>query len=141
MSLITNEELITHLYKESIDIISGYDETVVEAAIDAAQQEMKCYLTYYDTDKIFNAQGSERNALLVTFLKDIAVWHFVNICNAGTDLELRGKRYDRAIAFLKDVQKGNIKPDLPIIDNDNDGKSDKPAEILVRSNPKRNQHY
>lgn len=83
-----------------------------------------------------NLQKMERNALLLTFIKDIAVWHFVNLCNAGTDLDLREKRYDRAVDWLKGVQKGNIIPDLAKLPDDQ-----KTGEILFSSNPKRENHF
>ena len=73
--------------------------------------------------KIFGTEGDERNALLLIFVKDIAVWHFINLCNAGTDLQLRQDRYERAVAWLKSVQRSEIKPNLPVMeDADGDGK-------------------
>ncbi len=137
MAFITPEELNTHLYKENIDAISREDEAVVTAAIDAAIAEAKGYLAAYDTEKIFSAEGTDRNALLLIFVKDIAVWHFVNLCNAGTSLQLRQDRYERAVAWLRQVQKGEVTPDLPGIETD--GKSE--GIYIYGSNPKRTQHF
>ena len=137
MAFITPEELNTHLYRENIEAISREDETVVIAAIDAAVSEAKGYLSSYDTETIFSAEGAERNALLLIFVKDIAVWHFINLCNAGTELQLRQDRYERAVAWLRQVQKGEVTPDLPGIDTDG-----KPEGIYIYgSNPKRTQHF
>lgn len=94
-----------------------------------------------DRKKIFEATGSQRNALLLIFVKDIAVWHFVNLCNAGTDLQLRQDRYERAVAWLRQVQKSDVKPDLPVMDEDGDGIPDTASEYIYGSNPKRNQHF
>lgn len=139
---LTPEELETHLYKESIETIDRMEEGLLVAAIDAAIQEAAGYLGAYDRDKIFNVQSyAERNALLLLFVKDIAVWHFINLCNAGIELELREKRYDRAIAWLRQVQKGEVTPNLPRADEDNDGKPDGSNEYIYGSNPKRNQHF
>lgn len=91
MAFITAEELETHLYKENIDTISREDETILTAAVDAAIEEAYGYLGAYDRKKIFEATGGQRNPLLLIFVKDIAVWHFINLCNAGCDLELREK--------------------------------------------------
>ena len=93
--------------------------------------------------KIFGTEGDERNALLLIFVKDIAVWHFINLCNAGTDLQLRQDRYERAVAWLKSVQRSEIKPNLPVMeDADGDGKPDPAAgEYIFGSNPKRSQHF
>jgi len=135
MSFLTKDELGSHLYSENIDVITREDDTIVVAAIDAATQEAKGYLGAFDKDSIFAAEGEARNALLLTFVKDIAAWHLINLCNAGSDMKLRQDRYERAIAWLKDVQKGNVSPDLPIPATDPVG------TIVFGSNEKRNQHF
>lgn len=140
-SFISPDELGTHLYHENLEVISRDDETLIVAAIDAAVQEAYGYLGAFDRDAVFSARGAERNALLLIFVKDIAVWHFVNLCNAGTDLQLRQNRYERAVSWLRQVQKGEISPALPIVDEDGDGKSDDGGEYIYGSNPKRNQHF
>lgn len=137
--MITTEELKTHLYSENIGTISRGDETILQAAVDGAIAEVKGYLAAYDRERIFNATGTERNALLLIFLKDIAVWHFIVLCNAGTEYELREKRYDRAIAWLKGVQKGEISPDLQTATEDDGDKAT--DTIRTGSNPKKNQHF
>lgn len=139
MAFLTPDELTTHLYAENINVISNNDPAILAAAIDGAKQEARSYLGRFDTESIFSASGEQRNALLLIFVKDIAVWHFVNLCNAGTDLELRKSRYDRAIDWLKAVQKGNVTPDLPI-------KKDEAGQIVdgmivFGSNPQKNQHF
>lgn len=142
MAFLTSYELTTHLYKENIDVISRLDDTIVQASIDAAIAEARGYLGAYDKDVIFAMQGDDRNALLLIFVKDIAVWHFVNLCNAGVDMQLRQDRYERAISWLKAVQKSEVKPDLPLAnDVDNDGIPDNAGEYIFGSNPKRNQHF
>ena len=139
MSFITPEELKTHMCKENVDVISRDDDTILEAAIDGAVQEAKGYLGNYDTAKIFGAVGAERNTLLLIFVKDIAVWHFVNLCNAGTDLRLRQDRYERAINWLNAVQKGNVTPDLPkAVDEAGEVQGN---IIIFGSNAKKHQHF
>ncbi len=137
--MVTIEELKTHLYEEDIATISRDDTTILQAAIDGATAEAKGYLASYNREAIFSATGNKRNALLLIFLKDIAVWHFIVLCNAGTELDLREKRYDRAIAWLKGVQKGDIQPDLPTaIEDDGERATD---TIKAGSNPKKTQHF
>lgn len=140
-AFITTDELRTHLYHESVIAVSHADPTILIAAIDTAVQEAYSYLGAYDRDRIFSSTGKERNALLLTFIKDIAVWHFVNLCNAGTELQLRQDRYERAVAWLRQVQKGELKPALPIVDENGDGVADGAGEYIFGSNPKRKQHF
>lgn len=135
MSFLTPDELGSHLYAENIEVITRGDDTLTQAAIDAAIQEAKGYLGAFDKTAIFASVEGARNALLLTFVKDIAAWHLINLCNAGSDMKLRQDRYERAVAWLKDVQKGNVTPDLPIVEGETVG------TITFGSNEKRNQHF
>ena len=111
---ITLEEIKTHLYDEQIEAISGTDDTILTAAIDGATQEAKGYLHKFDIPAIFGVVGVARNALLVIFVKDIAIWHYINLANPGTDYKSRQDRYNRAVSWLKSVQAGEVVPDLPL---------------------------
>lgn len=131
---INIKDLETHLRGEVIDLISRADQTIVEAAIDGAISEVKGYLSSYDTDMIFKAEGDKRHALMLIFTKDVAVWHFINLCSAANNYEKREGRYKRACEWLKGVQRGDISPDLPKI-------ADAPKLVLSSSNPKRTTHF
>jgi phage gp36-like protein len=132
---ISKQELKTHMDIDDIDVITGGDDTIITAAIDGAVSEAKSYLGSYDSDTIFNTSGSSRHALLLTFVKDIAVWHLIVLSNYKADLEFREKRYNRAVAWLKAVQKGDATPDLPATTNDYRTK------ITWGSNTRREQHF
>lgn len=143
MAYLTLQELSTHLHDEQVETITRGDNTIAQAAIDAAMAEARGYLTRFDTARIFSASGSKRNQLLLIFVKDIAVWHLINLCNAGSDLPLRQDRYERAIDWLKAVQRGDVSPDLPerdTVGGENE-KNNPIGPIAYGSNPKRTQHY
>lgn len=135
---IQTSELRTHLTEETVNVVSGGDDTLLTAAIDGAVVEAKGYLSAFDVSSVFTASGSGRNPLLLIFIKDIAAWHFLNLCNAGADFKVRQDRYERAIAWLKSVQKGDVNPDLPKIESDG---ADIASGILFGSNTKREQHF
>jgi hypothetical protein len=131
------EDIKTHLYGEIVEAISRDDEDILLASMDAAISEAKGYLADYNKEEIFAKSGEDRHPLLLVFLKDIAVWHFLNLSNPSSDMELRKTRYERAIDWLKGVQKGNITPDLPVVE---------PAEqqtgsIRFGSNPPRSNQF
>ena len=136
---VSPEEIYTHLYPESVTAIQGDDERMLQMAIDAAVAEASGYLHRFDKDKIFKAEPDDRNALLMYWVKDIAVWHYINIANPGVDWEVRERRYNAAIAWLKGVQKGDIVPDLPPA-TDDDGNAQNNTGWAMGSNPKRVQH-
>lgn len=139
MAFLTATELKTHLYAENIDVITRSDTTITLAAIDAALAETKGYLGAYDVDVIFSKTGSQRNALLLVFVKDIAAWHLIVLSNAGVELQFRQDRYERAISWLKSVQKGDINPDLPKATDELGNTTG--DTIMSGSNKKRNQHF
>ena len=136
---LSKNEIKTHLYSDNVDVITRGDSTLVTAAIDAAISEAKGYLSAFDRDAIFGATGDSRNALLLTFVKDIASWHLLNLCNAGSDMKLRQERYTRAIEWLKAVQKEDVSPDLPVVDSTESFPA--AASIRYGSNTKRGQHF
>jgi phage gp36-like protein len=134
---LTIIELNTHLYTENVEVITRGDDTIPQAAIDAAIAEAKGYLNAFDVAAVFAKTGSNRNALLLTFVKDIAAWHLLVLCNAGVEMKLRQDRYERAISWLNAVQKGDVKPDLPeapVTDATGDS-------IRFGSNEKKIQHF
>lgn len=133
---ITTDEITTHLGAEQIEAISDGDSTMLQAAIDAAIVEAKSYLSAFDISSEFAKTYTARNPLLIIFIKDIAVWHFINICNVNTSLELRQDRYERAVAWLKSVQKGELIPDLAALPA-----ADQTGTIISSSNKRRNNHF
>lgn len=139
--MITVEDLKSHLYSEKVALISREDPAIAEAACQAAIVEAKGYMGAYDTEAIFSKAGAERNPLLLLFLKDMAVWHFVNLCNAGTDMELRLNRYERAVSWFKELQKGNIGINLPKKPDPMGAEAPGSTVISWHSNEKKEQHF
>lgn len=140
MSYLNIDELKTHLYKAQIKVISGDDETILHAAVESAISEAKGYLAAYDRATIFSAEGEGRNAFLLSIIKDMAVFHYLKLCNYGADMEFRTYLYQRAIDWLKQVQKGQVSPELPLRDENGDGVPDDTV-FLFGSNPKRSHHF
>ena len=133
------EEIFTHLYPEQVLAVSGEDERLLTMALQGAMVETKGYLHKYDIEKIFSASGDERDPLLLIFVKDIAVWHYMNIANPNIDFSVREKRYYAAVAWLKGVQKGDIVPDFPVPTGE-DGQKENTGGFRIGSNPKRGNY-
>jgi len=47
-------------------------------------------------------------------VKDVAVWHFLQLSNPGVEMELRLERYEKAIKWFEKVQSGKTNPNLPL---------------------------
>jgi hypothetical protein len=136
---INNDELFTHLYPETVEAVSGSDERQLLFAIKGAIAEAKGYLHKYDLQKIFDAAGDDRDPLLLILVKDMSVWHYINIANPNVDFSVREKRYNDAIAWLKGVQKGDIVPELPLPEDEN-GNTEDTTGFRIGSNPKRSNY-
>ncbi len=134
----TKEELKPHMKVANLDVITGSDDVIVTSAIDGAIAEAMGYLSDFDTDTIFAATAENRNALLLTFVKDIAVWHLVVLSNYNADIKLRENRYNRAVKWLEGVQQKAIVPNLPA-KVDAEGATILP--IKFGSNEQRIQHF
>lgn len=112
--MITLDELSTAVYREDLTQITDGDDAAPLQAIAAAEEEVRAYLTAYDTAVIFAAEGTDRNPLLMEHIKTIAIWHLIKLCNADLIYEHWRERYDRAIAFLEKVQRGAVSLALPL---------------------------
>lgn len=124
---ISPSDLGNAMYGYQIEQITEGDDAIVLQAIAAAEQEVRAYLdgaTRYDVDAIFSATGAARNALLVTHTATVAKWHIVELCNADIIYEQAKDRYDRAIAWLRDLAKGVVSlgtlPTIPIGETEGD---------------------
>lgn len=139
--MLLTTDLKTHIYGELVSAISRDDATIMETAIKAAVKQAKGYLHRYDLEELFGAAGSERDELLLMYLKDLAAWHFITLANANIDLELRKTRYDDALKALKEIQAGKVSPEdwpLPTVA---EGEQDPGDIFMISSQPKRTTRY
>ncbi|MDO9554538.1 hypothetical protein [Rhodonellum sp.] len=121
MPIITIEDLSTHIYPEGMAAISREDDNIVQEAIDGAITEASMYLTRYNTEMIYESTGDEKKpyAMLITYIKDIAKWHFIAVANVSVDLELAQVRYEKAIKGLIMISKTTM-AGWPLLESDFD---------------------
>lgn len=141
MEFITPEQLKTHVYAGVAQAISKGDDTIVQDAINAAIGEAKGYLSRYDTLYIFQNPDDnpdyKKDPTLFMYVKDIAKWHFIQLANPNIDYDAALVRYEKAIAWLKDIQSGKVvqvdwKPAIA---------EEHSTFFHYNSNRKRRQHY
>ncbi|MEO0337593.1 MAG: phage protein Gp36 family protein [Bacteroidota bacterium] len=136
MAFLTINDLHTKILDYELTEITGGDNTLIESAISAAVSELKVYLNdSFDTDQIFNKTGSDRHQLLVQCGADIAIYFLVARVQAGQDVDDRRRRYDRAINWLKMVNKSETYADLPRREKNTI------SGVIASSNPKRPNYY
>nr|DAR27457.1 MAG TPA: head to tail adaptor [Caudoviricetes sp.] len=131
---LTPQELTTNMYAHVITEITNDDEQILLQAIEAAIEEVRSYLRpRYDTERIFSAEGADRNALILENTKVITIWNIIKLSNAETIYEIWKERYDRVIKYLEGVADGTRTPNLPLLTDDK-------GEVCIKarfgSNPK-----
>lgn len=120
VTFITQEDYIM-IGESALSIVQSSDALNRENAEKEAIEEVSGYLRpRYDTKAIFAAVGDDRNKVVVMRCCDIALYHLVSSRNQRQGMEIRKERYERAVKWLEDVQKGRVSPDLPTPDGEED---------------------
>lgn len=124
------------LHREILDSLVRDDATLIEVCEDRAIAQMRGYMSrIYDCDKVFSARGGNRNQLVMMFAIDIAIYHIFCIHNPHNMSQIRVDRYERAVEWLKGVQKGVVEVDgLPAAPARDEDAS---TPYLISSEPKR----
>ncbi|MDR2472156.1 MAG: hypothetical protein LBD53_01150 [Tannerella sp.] len=147
--LVTIQELgKTSLYPETISKITRGDDEAAELQILAAESLVRSYMSRYDTAAIFGTatepptyNGTEVELIKKT-VKIIASYYLVRMANPNVNIELFRADYEDALTWLKDLQAGNVNPDLPYRIDDPDTEIDESlGDVYWNSNIKRTQHF
>lgn len=133
------QELKSVLYDYQLQQIIENDTDIAAMAIEAAVEEVRSYLDVrYDCDKIFAATGTDRNALIVEMLKNIALYNIVRLANVDIIYEKARERYDRAVEYFDRVASGKLALRLPLKE---DEQGDVQTKFRSGSNPKFNHSF
>ena len=128
---LTTADLGTTIYSYQIAQITDGDESILLQAMASAEEEVRSYLAAIewsdgrprlDVPAILGATGTGRNALLVRMTATIAKFYIIELCNADIIYETAKERYDRAVTWLRQLARGEIKlstlPETSDIDPD-----------------------
>ncbi|NJB83628.1 phage protein Gp36 family protein [Wenyingzhuangia aestuarii] len=129
---LNKEDLGSVIYNYQIDQITEGNDDLVLNAIAAAIDQVKSYLTgnnqrewidgriVYDVEAIFNSVGAARNPLILAHTKTITKWWIVELCNADVIQEQAEDRYDKSVAWLNQLAKGEVTlSTLPVLEQPN----------------------
>ncbi len=118
MFLTENDYIVASA--DAITILQQSSPEKRDIAEKMAIEEIAGYLrSRYDTDKIFTAEGEERNSVIVMYACDVTLYHLISWLPMKMGREIRKERYERAIKWLDAVQSGKISPDLPTMTGEN----------------------
>lgn len=111
----------------ALKVVSQANPDNLNCAEAEAIEEISGYLRpKYDCEQIFSAEREQRNRQILMYACDIALYHLASSLPNKMGMDIRKERYERAIAWLKDVQSGVVLPDLPLA-LDEDGQSAAPS--------------
>lgn len=117
---LKKEDLGSAMYGYQLEQITEGDDTIIDIAMAAAEEELRSYLSgnnknewqdgrlQYNVEEILTATGEDRNALIVKMAVTLAKWWIVDLCNADLIYEQAKERYDRATKWLKDLASGEV---------------------------------
>ena len=116
---ITDNDYAVVIGEDALKVISrASEENRANAELEAIEEISGYLRPVYDCNAIFNAEGDDRNRLIVMRTADIALYHLVASLPQKMGIDIRKERYERAIEWLEGVQSGKIIPDLPTVEED-----------------------
>lgn len=152
MAFLSKQELKSVIRENKVTHISDNDDTIVQMAINAGITEVSSRITpnhkkawmdgrlKYDVKAIFEAEGIDRNPLILEITKVVSLWWLIIRSNAGVHYEVIRDRYAAAVEYLKDLATGEANDaTLPLLPEDGSGKDDK--EKPFRTGSRRKFHH
>ena len=134
---ITDTDYDATIHTEILGVLTRNNPTVKQTAEREAIGLASSYLNgKFDCATIFNQTGDNRNPVILMFVKDIAIYNMHSIHNPRAIPDIRVKRYDDAIEWLKSLNKDQANP-VNLERSTNKYKDD----IQYGSNPKRQNHF
>ena len=129
---LTEDDMPSSMYGYQLEQITEGNDDIVATAMAAAEEEVRSYLTgnnmrewqdgrlQYDVDAIFAKAGAARNSLILRHCVTVAKWWIVELCNADVIYEQAKERYDRSVAWLMKLSKGDVTvSSLPLLNVEN----------------------
>jgi len=129
---LTEDDMPSSMYGYQLEQITEGNDDIVATAMAAAEEEVRSYLTgnnmrewqdgrlQYDVDAIFAKGGAARNSLILRHCVTVAKWWIVELCNADVIYEQAKERYDRSVAWLMKLSKGDVTvSSLPLLNVEN----------------------
>jgi phage gp36-like protein len=135
MRYLVQQDLSTLIQDSNLNQIINNDSTILDAAVEIGIAEARSYLIQkYKFDEEIGLTASSRDTQMVQTITDITLYHIHSRIAPRNIPDLRIKRYDVAIGWLKACAYGDVTPG--ITEKDTVGKM-----IRWGSVPKNNNNY
>ena len=139
---LNEDDYDTLILDEDRELITQSTTAIREKAEGMAIDQMSGYLrAKYNVAATFALANEARSMVLVMLCLDITLYH-LHASIAGRFVpEVRRIRYEDALAWLKDVAKGLIVPDLPGYTDPETGEEVTGLNIIFGSNAKQDNSW
>jgi phage gp36-like protein len=139
---LTETDYDTLILDDDRLLISQATDTIRQQAETMAIDQMSGYLRpKYDTAATFAKTAADRSQALLMYCMDITLYHLHASIPGRFVPEIRRIRYEDALAWLKDVAKGLIDPDLVLKTDPTTGESVTGPAILFGGNDKQDNSW
>lgn len=116
MPFLTPDDYGPQIKQDQLDIVLQGNAAALPLAELSAQEYIESFLRQrYDVAEIFAATSTDRSALIITYMVDIALYTVHSRHGRVAMPEKRIDRYDQATAWLKAVAAGRISANLPAL--------------------------
>lgn len=118
MIYLTEDDFGVQIQEYELADIIRDDTQILDKSELMAVEEMQSYLrSRFDVASIFSQTGDDRNALLIMYAIDLALYHLFSAITPRNVPQIRMDRYDAAIRWLDKVRAGAIDAGLPLKEN------------------------
>ncbi|ROI02883.1 DUF1320 domain-containing protein [Kaistella haifensis] len=120
MPFITEDDYTVLIRSEIKNILlENYSDTKLKTAENMGIAQVKKRLAgRYDVDKIFSAEGDQRDSYIVMITLDCALYHLYTATVPNKIPTIRAERYQDALDWLKSVARGEENTDLPVLEDE-----------------------
>lgn len=137
MKFLTEDDFIVYADTDTIEQIinlEGRKELVRNRSEKAAIEEVNSYLhKKFETSKIYEKTGDQRNETIIKCLVNITVWHFYSKLDSNQVPEVKKIRYDETITELEKIRDG-----ISFLDCE---KKETNKIVYIISEPKQDNQY
>lgn len=137
MQFLTTDDFY-HIKDDVLQRVINADVVVLDHSERVQLAKMQDYLrSRYDVSTIFFQTGTNRNSVLVGYLTDMVVYDvYARIAQRQVPQQIE-VRYKEAIEYLKMVNKGDLSPNLPAVQTEDEQQGT--AIFRYGSNPKKSR--
>lgn len=141
MEFLTADDLKLVIRDQQLNNLVDNDSALIDLAESEAIEKVKTYLrNRYDVEDVFAQSGTDRNKLVVSLVRDLALYYMAKRQNPRAVPDHIKECHEEAIQVLSDIAEGKAHPNLPALPLDEDGNQPKGSNNLRWGSQERRSH-